>query len=226
MKKYILLFALALSGAMLNMANAQVNVHVNIGSQPVWGPSGYDYAEYYYFPDMDIYYHIPDREFIYFDRGNWISAYSLPPYYNNFDLYNSYKVVINEPQPFMRNDYWHSRYASYGGRQQEIIYNSRDPRYFVINEHPEHGRWMSGRQDNDRGYNNNRNVNNGRNEGIRNEERRIDNNPRNYDMGRNDRMDRGRNERITQPNDNRRSQQNQGDRRGDENGRSNGGRRN
>ena len=118
---------LMLSSALFKVVDAQVNVNVNIGSQPVWGPVGYDYAEYYYFPDIDVYYHIPDRMFFFSDGRNWVSAYSLPPFYSNYDLYGSYKVVINEPNPFMRNNYWHSRYYSYRGRQQEIIYNSHDP---------------------------------------------------------------------------------------------------
>ena len=33
--------------AMVNTSKAQVSVNINIGSQPEWGPSGYNYAEYY-----------------------------------------------------------------------------------------------------------------------------------------------------------------------------------
>lgn len=211
MKKLILLITLVLSSALYKVANAQPGINVNIGSQPVWGPTGYDYAEYYYFPDIDVYYHVPDRTFIYFDRGNWISAYSLPPFYNNYDLYRSYKVVINEPQPFMRNDFWHSRYASYRGRRQEIIYNSRDSRYFVINEHPEHGRWMAARSNNDRRYNDNRAGNYGRNDiyqrndNRRNDDRRFDNNQRSNDISRND---HNRNDNFGRMNDSRKLSQN------------------
>lgn len=217
MKKIILLIALVLSSALYKVANAQVGVTVNIGNQPVWGPTGYDYAEYYYFPDMDVYYHIPDRQFIYFDRGRWISAYSLPSFYRNYDLYRSYKVVINEPNPFMRNDYWRSRYSSYRGRPQEIIYNSREPKYFVINEHPEHSRWMASRSNNDRRYNDNRAGNY-----ERNDDRRYDNSRRSTDVVRNDRdrNDRDRNNNNGRINDIKRSNEN--DQRGNWNGRYNG----
>src|SRR4051794_17678287 len=133
MKKLFFLLTFVSVAGLYRKANAQVGITVNIGSQPVWGPAGYDYAEYYYFPENDVYYHVPDRQYIYFDRGSWISAYTLPPYYRNFDPYRSYKVVINEARPYARNDYWHSRYYSYPGRQQELIYNSREPKYFVIN---------------------------------------------------------------------------------------------
>ncbi len=152
MKRLITLFSFVLAVGICQQVRGQLGVTINIGSQPVWGPAGYDYAEYYFFPDIDVYYHVPTREFIYFDRGRWLSAYSLPPYYNNYDLFRSYKVVINEARPFARNDYWHSRYYAYRGRPQEIIYNSRDPKYYVINEHPQHSRWLNSRANNDRGF--------------------------------------------------------------------------
>lgn len=55
MKKLILSAALLLSCFAVKTASAQVSVSlgVNIGSQPAWGPVGYDYANYYYMPDID-----------------------------------------------------------------------------------------------------------------------------------------------------------------------------
>lgn len=43
----------------INNAKAQVSLNINIGSQPVWGPTGYDHVDYYYFPDIDAYYYVP-----------------------------------------------------------------------------------------------------------------------------------------------------------------------
>ena len=187
MKKILLLFALVLTSFMYKAADAQVNIGVNIGSQPVWGPAGYDYAQYYYFPDIDLYYDVPGRQFIYFDGRSWVGSYQLPSFYDRFDLYNSYKVVINEPTPYLRNNFWHSRYYAYRGRPQENIYSSRDPRYFVIREHPMHDTWMSGRYnqyDGRDGYYNDRSGNFGRNDDRRFDNRRFDNNQR-PDMQRN-----------------------------------------
>lgn len=199
MKKSLLLFALILTSFMYEAADAQVNIGINIGNQPVWGPAGYDYAQYYYFPDIDVYYNVPEREFVYFDGRNWVSDYALPAFYGNFDLYNSYKVVINENNPYLRNDYWHSRYYGYRGHAQQNIYSSRDPRYFVIKDHPMHDRWMGDRQndvyDRGRGYDN-RQGNFGRNDDWRSnnnqrpgmgrfDDRRFDNNQR-PEMQRND----------------------------------------
>jgi hypothetical protein len=113
-------------------------VNVNIGSQPVWGPVGYDHVDYYYLPDIETYYYVPTRQFVYFDNGRWIYSSSLPYRYRNYDLNRGYKVVVNERRPYMnfslhRAEY--SRYRNYGGRQM-IIRNSNDPRYYVVKGHP------------------------------------------------------------------------------------------
>ena len=117
--KKILLAALLITGSATlcnNMASAQVSVHINIGSQPIWGPTGYDYASYYYLPDVDAYYDISAQLFYYQYRGGWESAPYLPGRYRNYDLYNGYKVVINEPRPWMHADMYRRQYSGYRGR--------------------------------------------------------------------------------------------------------------
>ena len=140
MKKFILILTLIAGTAIYKSAEAQVSVNINIGAQPVWGPVGYDYAEYYYLPDIECYYYVPRRQFIYMSNGRWEFSYSLPYRYRNYDLYRGYKVVMNEPRPYMhyRND--RVTYAGYRGynRRQEVIRNSNDPRYFVIKGHPKY----------------------------------------------------------------------------------------
>ena len=76
---------------------AQVSVNINIGAQPVWGPVGYDYVEYYYMPDIEVYYYVPTRRYVYLSNGNWIFAAALPSRYSYYNIYTGYKVVINEP---------------------------------------------------------------------------------------------------------------------------------
>jgi hypothetical protein len=46
-------------------AKAQLNVNVNIGSQPLWGPTGYEHVDYYYLPDVESYYYVPQKQFVY-----------------------------------------------------------------------------------------------------------------------------------------------------------------
>ncbi len=137
-------FALIIAGISLFLAaslNAQIRVgfQVNIGAQPVWGPVGYDAAQYYYLPDIDVYYSIPLRVFYFYDGVRWIKRPNLPPRYKAFDLYHAYKVVINEKRPWLHGEVYRVKYASFKGRHdQVIIRDSHDPKYFVIKEHPEH----------------------------------------------------------------------------------------
>jgi len=141
MKKAIICAALFLSATFFKDAAAQVrlNVNFNIGSQPVWGPVGYDYAEYYYLPDIETYYYVPTRQFIYLSGDRWVFSYSLPSRYRGYDLYSGYKVVVNRPRAYKYFNDDRVRYRSYrGNRSQVIIRNSDDPRYFKIKGHPKY----------------------------------------------------------------------------------------
>jgi hypothetical protein len=119
MKKMILCAAILFSIGAVNTASAQVrlNVNVNIGSQPQWGPSGYNYVDYYYMPDIETYYYVPTRQFIYLSGGNWVFAYNLPPAYRSYNLYSGYKVVINQPKPYMYHNTYRVKYAKYKGHK-------------------------------------------------------------------------------------------------------------
>lgn len=139
MKKIVLITCLVAIGAIYGYkADAQVrfNVNVNIGSQPAWGPVGYDYAEYYYMPDIDAYYYIPERQFIYLEGSRWVFAPALPPRFH-YDLYRGYKVVVNDPRPYLHPGVYRDRYAGYRGAwgRQPIIRDTRNPRYFAAQPH-------------------------------------------------------------------------------------------
>lgn len=141
MKKliFIALFILAASSFKQAGAQVRVNVNVNIGSQPNWGPAGYDYAEYYYLPDIEVYYYIPTRQFIYLSGSNWVFTYSLPSRYRSYNLYTGYKVVVNEPGAYQYYSAHKVKYARYrGNHSQVIIRNSNDPKYSVVKGHPKY----------------------------------------------------------------------------------------
>lgn len=108
-------------------ASAQVSVSVNIGAQPEWGPRGYDRADYYYLPDVEAYYYVPRRQFVYMDAGRWVFAASLPARCGNYDLYSGYKVVINGNRPYDHFYDHREQYARYRGwnNRQECIRDSR-----------------------------------------------------------------------------------------------------
>lgn len=132
MKKLVLVFALLIGiGSFNYTAEAQnINISINIGRQPAWGPVGYDYVGYYYFPDIDCYYDVNLGLFHYMNRGRWISAQHLPYAYRHYDLYGLYKVVLNVREPWRYHSSHYRDYARYKGhRNQIVIRDSRDQRY-------------------------------------------------------------------------------------------------
>jgi hypothetical protein len=131
MKKLILAAALLVGCSMYQKADAQVSISLglNIGSQPEWGPVGYDHASYYYMPDVDAYYDVPNHQYIYLQNNVWIRGAALPARYH-FDPYNSYKVVINDATPWRRASVYRTKYAGYKGRRnQVVIRDSREVKY-------------------------------------------------------------------------------------------------
>lgn len=121
MKKILLLSTVAALSIFINKADAQFHASINIGVQPAWGPSGYDYAENYYLPDVEAYYNVPSRQFVYCDNGRWIYASSLPGRCGNYDLYSGYKVVLNERNPWMHFYDHRSLYAPYRYRHDQVV---------------------------------------------------------------------------------------------------------
>ena len=156
---FVLMVALFLSSTL----EAQVSVNINLGTQPIWGPTGYDYVEYYYMPDIEVYYYVPQHRYYYYDRGRWRYSSNVPSRYRNYDFYNSYKVVVNEPRPWRNHKSYREKYSSYKGRNdQQPIRDSRDSKYFVNKNHPEHSSWVQ-QQKHDNGRDKSNKQDNNRN---------------------------------------------------------------
>ncbi len=163
MKKVILSIGFLIAMASFSGAEASnINVSVNIGVQPAWGPVGYNYAAFYYFPDINVYYNVNQGMFHYPYRGGWASARYLPSLYRNYDLYGLYKVVISDPNPWYYNQRHMYDYRQYrGNRSQVAIRNSYDDRYRDSRRNDV--RWYNdnnGRGSSNNYYNNNRDNNN------------------------------------------------------------------
>jgi hypothetical protein len=155
MKTRLILACFAVLFYMTPPLEAQVRVNVNIGAQPIWGPVGYDYVDYYYLPDVEAYYYVPERRFYYLEGGKWISGVALPERYHDFDLYHAHKIVINEPRPYLRHEIYRERYITYKGHHDdEFIRDSHDRRYWEIKEHPEHEKWKGDDEGRDGGHHN------------------------------------------------------------------------
>lgn len=94
-------------------AHAQVSINVNIGTPPNWGPQGNDNSRYYYLPDIDTYYDVSQKQFIYDNNGRWVRESRLPAPYRQYDLYGGYKVVLNDYRGDAPYTYHNKHRASY-----------------------------------------------------------------------------------------------------------------
>ena len=103
----------------------QIRLNVNVNLQPSWGPASCNYAEYYYLPELGVYYSINDQLFIYPSENRWVRAVRLPRAYRHCNLYNTYKVVINAPAPYHRHSYYANRYNNWKGKHQETMRDVR-----------------------------------------------------------------------------------------------------
>lgn len=112
MKKLLIIAAIGIASLAAAPAKAQVSLSINLGIQPDWGPRGYNHVDYYYLPDVDSYYDVPTREYVYLEGGSWVHRRYLPSRYRGYDLYGGRKVVINSPNPWYRHNVYHTRYVT------------------------------------------------------------------------------------------------------------------
>jgi hypothetical protein len=88
----------------------------------------------------------------------------LPNRYDNYDIYNGYKVVVNARTPYRRANTYRVKYARFkDNHNQHIIRDSHDSRYFSNVNHPQHQQWQreqNRNRPNNRGRNNDRGGNN------------------------------------------------------------------
>ena len=120
---------------------------------PQWGPSYHDGTRYYYLPDIESYYDIYTREFIFLNQAQWIYSPYLPSIYPDFNLDNSFVVLVNSNiyQPWMHHQYYVSHFPRYYYRDyydhSNIPYvrgfneNSRSAIYWSENERDRARSW-------------------------------------------------------------------------------------
>lgn len=82
---------------------------------PQWAPDYYSGARYYYLPDIEVYYDLSVREFIYLNSGRWMYSRVLPSIYSYYDIYSGYVVVLNVNvyRPWMHHQFYVSHYPRY-----------------------------------------------------------------------------------------------------------------
>ena len=136
MKKLIIMVGLGWMIGLLNVHTADAQhvttiIHVNVDRQPAWGPVGYDYVEYYYIPELNIYFDVENELFYYRYGRGWIESPYLPARYARYDFYSLYKVVLNDViDPWRYNRHHRRRYARYRYNYAQIpIFYVDDYRY-------------------------------------------------------------------------------------------------
>lgn len=186
MKKMVLLIsAIALMGVStaVNAQNVSVNVNINLSSQPAWGPVGYEVANFYYFPDLNIYFDINNSLFYYISGSRWVSNRYLPSKYGRYDLYSLYKIVINDdPQPWLNHKVYKKQYSGFkNNRTQTPIRYSSDSKY--ANSKNNSTVWVDnsqyekpGKGNNNKGNSNVNSQNKGNNKGNSNANSQSNNN--------------------------------------------------
>lgn len=164
-------------------AQAQVSLRINIGTPPQWGPAGYSNVRYYYLPDVEAYYDVQSSVFIYFEGRSWVRRSYLPSRYKNYNLYDGYKVVMND---------YHGDAPYYKHREYRTLYSKgyRGPLQRTIGERPKRG------SENQRSYRQSNQVNRGRGSVTEKNNRYDDNNyNRRGDEKRNVKRDNDRKEK-------------------------------
>ncbi len=130
MKKLIFLSALITSSFFVKTADAQIGVHLNInlGPRPIYAPAPPPVEDdYYYLPDAEAYYSVPEHVYYYQDQGRWIGSPRLAGRFEGYDYSRMRHYAINEPRPYLRNDYYRNHFngPQYAARDYRDYRNQR-----------------------------------------------------------------------------------------------------
>lgn len=121
-----LLIAALLLGS--SAAVAQVSVNINFGTPPVWAPADRVEVQYYYLPEIDVYYDVPGGLFIYYANGRWIRNAHLPSRCNHYDLRRGRVVYLTDYRgnaPYHYHKKHRTRYVNVPERTV-VVYRDHD----------------------------------------------------------------------------------------------------
>jgi len=96
-------------------SKAQVSVNVNLGTPPVWARAAPPEVHYYYLPDIEVYYDVPARRYIYLRNGRWQRSAALPSYYRGYDLYKGRTVYLTDYRGNRPYAYYKTHQIKYKG---------------------------------------------------------------------------------------------------------------
>lgn len=197
MKKLFLTIIIAASGLATQTASAQIGISIQIGTGVVHRPVApvVVYDDFYYLPEVEAYYSVPEHCYYYMDGRRWVSAAYLPGRYHDYDWRYARRYQVRTQRPFDNHNYYRNRFGGNPGRDWNRNwdnnsyanrgYNGRD------NNRYDDRRFDSPYDSNNAGrggYNQPDRSNNDRNNNWnRNDDRRDDNrNNNNWNNNRND----------------------------------------
>jgi hypothetical protein len=189
MKKLIIMSALVISGLSYKTADAQIGINIGfhlhthqvyapepvVVEQPVYQEQAPD--DYYYLPDVEAYYSIPQHCYYYQDGDRWISAAYLPGRYHDYDWRSERRYEVRAIHPYMHHDFYRAHYGGFLGSNNGWGHNGnyyarRDNFNYAAGDHDDHHfnnkGWGGNRGDN---HYDNRNAGYDRSHNDRNHDR-------------------------------------------------------
>jgi hypothetical protein len=94
---------------------AQVSVNVNVGKPPAWARNAPAEVHYYYLPDIQVYYDVPARRYIYLRNGKWFRSAALPAHYRSYDLYRGKTIYLTNYNGNRPYSYFKTHKVKYKG---------------------------------------------------------------------------------------------------------------
>ena len=106
---FILIFTL--------QSNAQrVSVNININSRPNNEHGHYEdshhyenVVDYYYYPEIEVYFDVQSCMYIYFASNGWIKSRYLPRHCSSYNIQRGYRVVLDYHGNSPYNDFHHHK---------------------------------------------------------------------------------------------------------------------
>ncbi|MGL2963410.1 hypothetical protein ACSVH2_06275 [Flavobacterium sp. RSB2_4_14] len=100
---------------------AQVTASFNFGTPPVWAPQNAEPAKFYYLPEIETYYDVPSRRYIYVRNGSWFRSATLPAQYRNYNLAKGQTVYITN---------YRGNYPYYYFKQHKVKYHKNNNSFY------------------------------------------------------------------------------------------------
>lgn len=203
MKKLFLTIIIAASGLATQTVSAQIGISIQIGPRVVQRPvAPVVYDDFYYLPEVEAYYSVPEHCYYYMDGRRWVSAAYLPGRYHDYDWRYARRYQVRSQRPFDNHGYYRNRFGGNPGRDWNRNWNSNpyanngydrrdnnryDDRRFdspYDSNNAGHGGYNQPNRGND-GRNNNWNRGDDRRDDNRNNDRNRQNDNRGYGPDRN-----------------------------------------